>query len=282
MFGDGTVVLMSTPGHTPGHQVLAVKFAHRGLVVLAGDLYHYPEERTTGRMPTFEFNAEQSKASRAKIEQFVKDNKARALDRARHRDTREAATLAVRRLRSAVGAGARRRRNKSFPRHAGRPSLGLERAHPCARTVSGRTCGGADVRLRPPRNLSMATGRARVYVERNPMRAWVPSQNGLFRCRRSGTTAPRDARDDTAGAAGDLEIAANLERAVGLRIDRERAVTDREHLRLARRRLAGRGETYSWCEPSQNGLFFDAPQRHSVARKPRSPGHRDGCPPRTA
>ena len=74
VFGDGTVVLMSAPGHTPGHQVLAVKLAHRGLVVLAGDLHHYPEERTTGRTPTFEFNAEQSKASRAKIEQFVKDN----------------------------------------------------------------------------------------------------------------------------------------------------------------------------------------------------------------
>ena len=74
VFGDGTVVLMSAPGHTLGHQVLAVKLAHRGLVVLAGDLYHYPEERTTGRTPTFEFNAEQSKASRAKIEQFVKDN----------------------------------------------------------------------------------------------------------------------------------------------------------------------------------------------------------------
>ena len=74
VFGDGTVVLMSAPGHTPGHQVLAVKLARRGLVVLAGDLYHYPEERTTGRTPSFEFNAEQSKASRAKIEQFVKDN----------------------------------------------------------------------------------------------------------------------------------------------------------------------------------------------------------------
>ena len=75
VFGDGTVVLMSAPGHTPGHQVLAVKLAKRGLVVLAGDLYHYPEERTTGRTPSFEFNAEQSKASRAKIEKFVKDNK---------------------------------------------------------------------------------------------------------------------------------------------------------------------------------------------------------------
>jgi len=76
VFGDGTVVVMSAPGHTPGHQVLAVKLAHRGLVVLAGDLYHYPEERTTGRTPTFEFDAEQSRASRAKIEQFVKDKHA--------------------------------------------------------------------------------------------------------------------------------------------------------------------------------------------------------------
>jgi glyoxylase-like metal-dependent hydrolase (beta-lactamase superfamily II) len=77
VFGDGTVVIMSTPGHTPGHQVLAVKLAKAGTIVLAGDLYHYPEERATGKTPTFEFNAEQSKASRAKIEKFVKDNNAK-------------------------------------------------------------------------------------------------------------------------------------------------------------------------------------------------------------
>jgi N-acyl homoserine lactone hydrolase len=76
VFGDGTVVVMSAPGHTPGHQVLAVKLAKRGTVVLAGDLFHYPEERTTGRIPTFEFNADQSRASRARIEKFVKDNNA--------------------------------------------------------------------------------------------------------------------------------------------------------------------------------------------------------------
>jgi glyoxylase-like metal-dependent hydrolase (beta-lactamase superfamily II) len=76
VFGDGSVVVMSTPGHTPGHQVLVVRLPKRGPVVLAGDLYHYPEERTTGRLPTFEFNADQSKASRAKVEAFVKQNKA--------------------------------------------------------------------------------------------------------------------------------------------------------------------------------------------------------------
>ncbi|HEX5046199.1 MAG TPA: N-acyl homoserine lactonase family protein [Gammaproteobacteria bacterium] len=76
VFGDGTVVIMSTPGHTPGHQVVAVKLAKAGTVVLGGDLYHYPEERATGRVPTFEFNAEQSQASRAKIEKFLKDQHA--------------------------------------------------------------------------------------------------------------------------------------------------------------------------------------------------------------
>ena len=76
VFGDGTVVVKSAPGHTPGHQVLFVKLPKTGPVLLAGDLYHYPEERTTGRIPTFEFSVEQSKASRAKVEAFLKEAKA--------------------------------------------------------------------------------------------------------------------------------------------------------------------------------------------------------------
>ena len=76
VFGDGTVVVKSAPGHTPGHQVLFVKLPKTGPVLLAGDLYHYPEERTTGRIPTFEFDVEQSKASRATIEAFIKQQRA--------------------------------------------------------------------------------------------------------------------------------------------------------------------------------------------------------------
>jgi glyoxylase-like metal-dependent hydrolase (beta-lactamase superfamily II) len=56
--------------------VLFVKLPKTGPVLLAGDLSHYPEERTTGRVPTFEFNVEQSKASRAKIEAFIKEQRA--------------------------------------------------------------------------------------------------------------------------------------------------------------------------------------------------------------
>ena len=72
VFGDGAVVIKHTPGHTPGHQVLFVRLAKTGPVVLAGDLYHYPEEITTGRIPSFEWNADQSKASRAKLAAFLK------------------------------------------------------------------------------------------------------------------------------------------------------------------------------------------------------------------
>ncbi len=72
VFGDGRVVVKSAPGHTPGHQVLFLKLAKTGPVVLSGDLYHFPEERKLGRIPTFDFNQEQTRQSRDKIEAFLK------------------------------------------------------------------------------------------------------------------------------------------------------------------------------------------------------------------
>jgi N-acyl homoserine lactone hydrolase len=71
-FGDGKVIIKSAPGHTPGHQVLILKLAKTGNVMLTGDLYHYPEERKGNRVPTFEFSKEQSLASRAMIEDYIK------------------------------------------------------------------------------------------------------------------------------------------------------------------------------------------------------------------
>jgi glyoxylase-like metal-dependent hydrolase (beta-lactamase superfamily II) len=76
VFGDGTVTIKFTPGHTPGHQSLYLKLAKTGPVLLSGDLYHYPEELTLKRIPTFEFNQDQTAKSRAMIEDFVKKNKA--------------------------------------------------------------------------------------------------------------------------------------------------------------------------------------------------------------
>jgi glyoxylase-like metal-dependent hydrolase (beta-lactamase superfamily II) len=72
VFGDGKVIIKSTPGHTPGHQSLFLKLAKTGPVVLSGDLYHYPEERTLHRLPVTEFNKDQTAASRAELDVFLK------------------------------------------------------------------------------------------------------------------------------------------------------------------------------------------------------------------
>jgi N-acyl homoserine lactone hydrolase len=72
VFGDGKVIIKSAPGHTPGHTVLYLKLKKSGPILVAGDLYHFPEERTMNRFPTFEFDKEQSAASRAMIDAFLK------------------------------------------------------------------------------------------------------------------------------------------------------------------------------------------------------------------
>ena len=76
VFGDGTVVIKSTPGHTPGHQSLFLKLAKTGNVLLSGDLYHYPEEITYKKVPTFDTDREQTAKSRATIEEFLEQNHA--------------------------------------------------------------------------------------------------------------------------------------------------------------------------------------------------------------
>lgn len=75
VFGDGAVILKYAPGHTPGHQCLYVQLSKTGSILLAGDLYHYAEERTLRRMPTQE-QMTATPASRAKIEDFVMGKKA--------------------------------------------------------------------------------------------------------------------------------------------------------------------------------------------------------------
>jgi glyoxylase-like metal-dependent hydrolase (beta-lactamase superfamily II) len=76
VFGDGTVVIKSTPGHTPGHQSLFLRLANTGNVLLSGDLYHYPEEITYKKVPSFDTDREQTAKSRAMIEEFVRQNHA--------------------------------------------------------------------------------------------------------------------------------------------------------------------------------------------------------------
>jgi glyoxylase-like metal-dependent hydrolase (beta-lactamase superfamily II) len=71
VFGDGTVVLLSTPGHTPGHQSLYVKLPKTGGVLLSGDLWHYPEDLKLDSMPEREKASGMTEASRKKLQDFM-------------------------------------------------------------------------------------------------------------------------------------------------------------------------------------------------------------------
>ncbi len=72
VFGDGTVRLISTPGHTPGHQSLFVRLPQRGPVILTGDMVHLQDNWVNRRVPAFNFNREQSLQSMEKIAALMK------------------------------------------------------------------------------------------------------------------------------------------------------------------------------------------------------------------
>jgi len=73
VFGDGSVIIKTAPGHTPGHQMLFLRLKKFGPLLLEGDLYHIPEERTLDRVPTFDFDAAMTRATRVKTEAFLKE-----------------------------------------------------------------------------------------------------------------------------------------------------------------------------------------------------------------
>jgi len=71
VFGDGTVQIISAPGHTPGHQVLLLHLTNTGPLVLSGDLYHFAESRKLKRVPVFNTDAEQTLRSMEKVEALI-------------------------------------------------------------------------------------------------------------------------------------------------------------------------------------------------------------------
>lgn len=76
VFGDGSVTIIQTPGHTPGHTVLLVKLPNAGAVLLTGDMWHLAESRERRLVPSFNFNRDQTLASMDKVEQIASENEA--------------------------------------------------------------------------------------------------------------------------------------------------------------------------------------------------------------
>jgi glyoxylase-like metal-dependent hydrolase (beta-lactamase superfamily II) len=53
VFGDGSVMIVYTPGHTPGHQSCLVHLQKTGWILLSGDAVHLQENWDTRRIPYF-------------------------------------------------------------------------------------------------------------------------------------------------------------------------------------------------------------------------------------
>ncbi len=71
VFGDGSVILKFTPGHTPGHQSLYIALAETGPIVLSGDLYHLEAHRRLNRIRLTDFDHALTAESRASLDEFL-------------------------------------------------------------------------------------------------------------------------------------------------------------------------------------------------------------------
>lgn len=76
VFGDGSVTVISTPGHTPGHQSLLVRLANTGAIVLSGDVVHFCDNWDNRRVPPFNTDQNQSAASMERIAGLLRQDKA--------------------------------------------------------------------------------------------------------------------------------------------------------------------------------------------------------------
>lgn len=79
VFGDGKVIIIAMPGHTPGHSVLLVKLEHSGPILLTGDLYHLSPARENRTIPVFNTDPEETLRSMEKFEQLARDASARVI-----------------------------------------------------------------------------------------------------------------------------------------------------------------------------------------------------------
>lgn len=76
VFGDGSVIMLDLPGHTPGHHGLLVKLARSGYVLLSGDAAHFRENYVNDGVPIFNFDRAQTLASLQRFKSIEKNLRA--------------------------------------------------------------------------------------------------------------------------------------------------------------------------------------------------------------
>jgi len=76
VYGDGSVTLVSTPGHTPGSQSLLVHLKNSGFIILSGDVVHLKENFEKNIVPSLNTDKAESIASMEKVRQMIATYKA--------------------------------------------------------------------------------------------------------------------------------------------------------------------------------------------------------------
>ncbi|RYG27992.1 MAG: N-acyl homoserine lactonase family protein [Burkholderiales bacterium] len=79
VFGDGSVIIVQAPGHTPGHTVLLLNTDNSGKVLLTGDMWHLAEAREKRTVPQFNADRAQTLASMDKVEALAASTSARVI-----------------------------------------------------------------------------------------------------------------------------------------------------------------------------------------------------------
>jgi glyoxylase-like metal-dependent hydrolase (beta-lactamase superfamily II) len=86
VFGDGSVIILNMPGHTPGHRSLLVRLKGMGNVLLTGDLAHFHENYDSNGVPSFNTDRAATLASIDRFKQIAKNLKATVIIQHDHRD----------------------------------------------------------------------------------------------------------------------------------------------------------------------------------------------------
>ncbi len=86
VFGDGSVVILNMPGHTPGHRSLLVRLKGMGNVLLTGDLAHFHENYDSNGVPSFNTDRAATLASIDRFKQIAKNLKATVIIQHDQRD----------------------------------------------------------------------------------------------------------------------------------------------------------------------------------------------------